>query len=85
VLTLAITVFWIIRREWFPLKERSPYLVIQTLFGNLIYQMAFPLTYLYSQNVGNNFLTYLFCAFYQFGSANLILPYVIRYFCTPSF
>jgi len=36
-LNFILILIWIIRRDWFPIKERSPSLVILTIFGNMMF------------------------------------------------
>jgi hypothetical protein len=85
VLSAILVAIWIIRRDWFPLKERSPTLIIQSLIGNMLFQLSYPLTYLYVQSNGEevlnepSFTLYFFSALYHFGSANFFIPYVWRY------
>jgi hypothetical protein len=84
VINVFLILMWILRREWFPLKERSPTLVIQSLFGNFLFQLSYPLTYLYVKDNEDDVLDqkplylYFLCALYHFGSANFFLPYVWR-------
>jgi len=79
-ITLLLSLFWLLRKEWFPLKERSPLLVWCSMIGNLLIQVSFPAVFLYqgSENAAGGFLKYLIMAFIHFGNLCLFIPYVWR-------
>ena len=46
VLTITICTIWIKKREFFPIKERSPIVLIIFCISNAIYLLAFPIIFL---------------------------------------
>jgi len=79
-ITLGLSFAWLLRKEWFPLKERSPLLVWTTLVGNLLIQLSFPVVFLYQDSIiaDGGFSKYLLFSFIHLGNLSLFIPYVWR-------
>ena len=81
IINLLLIIIWLLRKNWFPLRERSPFLVIQSLFGNILFQISYPLCTVYLSNPEHNssdFTVQLLCFCYHFGSGNFFIPYFWR-------